>query len=61
MEIEQEASYEGEVIETYVPDDSSISEFHSSSLDKKLRVIKLGLFFIFQAIAGACETVKIWR
>jgi len=46
MQEENETSYDGEVVETYVPDDSSISEFHGSSLDKKLRVIKLGLYFL---------------
>ena len=46
MQEESETSYDGEVVETYVPDDRSISEFHGSSLDKKLRVIKLGLYFL---------------
>ena len=46
MQEESEISYDGEVVETYVPDDRSISEFHGSSLDKKLRVIKLGLYFL---------------
>ena len=35
-----------DVIETYIPDDKSINEFHGMSLDKKLRIIKLGLFFL---------------
>ena len=43
METEHEASYDGEVVETYIPDDRSVSDFHGMSLDKKLRVIKLGL------------------
>ena len=46
METEHEASYDGEVVETYIPDDRSVSEFHSMPLDKKLRVIKLGLLFV---------------
>ena len=46
MQEEIETSYDGEVIETYVPDDNSIREFHGSNLDKKLRIIKLGLYFL---------------
>ena len=46
MQKETESLYDGEVIETYVPDDHSIDEFHGSNLDKKLRIIKLGLYFL---------------
>ena len=46
MQMETDSSYDGEVIETYVPDDSTISEFHSSGLEKKLRIVKLGLYFL---------------
>ena len=33
-----------DVIETYLPDNDSINEFHSFSLENKLKVIRLGLF-----------------
>lgn len=33
-----------DVIETYLPDNNSISEFHSLSIENKLSVIRLGLF-----------------
>ena len=33
-----------DVIETYLPDNECISEFHSLSLENKQRVIRLGLF-----------------
>ena len=49
MQEESETSYDGEVVETYVPDDP-VLEFHGSSLDKKLRVIKLGLYFLKRVI-----------
>lgn len=42
------------VIETYIPDDKSICEFHSLSLENKLKVIRLGLF-VYNEGAGCLQ------
>ena len=42
------------VIETYLPDDKSIGEFHSLSLENNLKVIRLGLF-VYNEGAGKLQ------
>ena len=43
-----------DVIETYLPDNDSINEFHSLSLENKLKVIRLGLF-VYNEGAGKLQ------
>ena len=46
-----------EIIELYIPDDPTISQFHSLSGKEKIRVIRLGLTFL----EGGTQKLQCWE